>query len=46
MKRDYVREGCRVLSVGSHAAYYTVMPDTVHVIRVLHGRMDPDRHLE
>jgi toxin ParE1/3/4 len=46
MKRDYVREGYRVLFVGSHAVYYTVTPDAVHVVRVLHGRMDPDRHLE
>lgn len=46
IKRDYVREGYRVLFVGSHAVYYTVTPDAVHVVRVLHGRMDPDRHLE
>ena len=46
MKRDYVRDGYRVLLVGSHAVYYTVTPDTVHIIRVLHGSMDPDRHLE
>jgi len=46
MKRDYVRDGYRVLFVGSHAVYYTVTPDAVHVVRVSHGRMDPDRHLE
>jgi toxin ParE1/3/4 len=46
MRRDYVRDGYRVLFIGSHAAYYTVTPDTVHIIRILHGRMDPDRHLE
>ena len=45
-KRDYAPEGYRVLFVGSHAVYYTVTPDAVHIIRVLHGRMDPDRHLE
>ena len=45
-KRDYVREGYRMLFVGSHGVYYTVTPDTVHIIRVLHGRMDPDMHLE
>ena len=44
--RDHVRDGYRVLFVGSHAVYYTVVPDTVHIIRVLHGSMDPDRHLE
>lgn len=46
VKRDHVRDGYRVLFVGSHAVYYTVTPDIVHVIRVLHGSMDPDRHLE
>ena len=46
MKRDYVRDGYRVLFVSSHAVYYTLTPDTVHIIRVLHGSMDPDRHLE
>ncbi|MDA8350187.1 MAG: type II toxin-antitoxin system RelE/ParE family toxin [Pseudomonadota bacterium] len=46
MKRDYVRDGYRVLFVRSHAVYYTVMPDTVHIVRVLHWSMDPDRHLE
>ena len=46
MRRDYVREGYRVLFVASHAVYYAVTPDTVHIIRVLHGRMDPDRHLD
>jgi toxin ParE1/3/4 len=46
LKRDHVRAGYRALIVGSHAVYYTVTPDTVHIIRVLHGRMDPDRHLE
>ena len=45
IKRDYVRDEYRVLFVGSHAVYYTVTPTAIHVIRVLHGRMDPERHL-
>lgn len=45
IKRDYVSDGYRVLFVASHAVYYTVTPTTIHVIRVLHGQMDPDRHL-
>jgi toxin ParE1/3/4 len=44
--RDNVREGYRVLFVGSHAGYYNATSDVVHVVRVLHGCMDPDRHLE
>jgi toxin ParE1/3/4 len=43
--RDYVREGYRVLFISSHVVYYTVTPSAIHVIRVLHSRMDPERHL-
>jgi toxin ParE1/3/4 len=39
-ERDYVREGYRVLFINSHAVYYTVTPSTIHIVRVLHGRMD------
>jgi toxin ParE1/3/4 len=46
MQREYVRDGYRVLFIGSHAVYYAATPDTVHIIRVLHGSMDSDRHLE
>lgn len=45
VKRDYVREGYRVLFVNSHAVYYTVTTSAIHIIRVLHGQMDPGRHL-
>lgn len=45
VKRDYVRKGYRVLFIGSHAVYYTVTPSIIHVVRVLHGQMDPSRHL-
>lgn len=44
-KRDYVREGYRVLFINQHAIYYTVTPSAIHIIRVLHGQMDPGRHL-
>lgn len=44
-KRDYVREGYRVLFVASHAVYYTVSDSTITIVRVLHRRMDPDQHL-
>ena len=45
VKRDYVRDEYPVLFVARHAVYYTVTPSTIHIIRVLHGQMDPDRHL-
>lgn len=44
-RRDYVREGYRVLFSGRHAIYYTVAPSAIHIIRVLHDRMDPEQHL-
>lgn len=44
-RRDSVREGYRVLLVGEHAVYYRVTSAAVHVVRVLHSRMDPERHL-
>ena len=44
--RDGVREGYRVLFVGEHAVYYRVSVSAVRVVRVLHGRMDPLRHLQ
>lgn len=31
--------------VGSHVVFYREMTDTLDVIRVLHQRMDVDRHL-
>jgi toxin ParE1/3/4 len=44
-ERDYVREGYRVLFINSHAVYYTVTSSAIHIVRVLHGRMDPGKHL-
>ena len=44
-KRDYVREGYRVLCINSHAVYCIVAPSVIHIIRVLHGQMDPGKHL-
>ena len=46
VRRDNVREGYRALFVNRHAIYYRLTATTVDVVRVLHGQMDPDRHLE
>ena len=43
--RDYVRKGYRVLFVNRHAVYYTATPTVIHVIRVLHSQVDPEKHL-
>jgi toxin ParE1/3/4 len=45
VRRDNVREGYRALFVNRHAIYYRFTPSTVEIVRVLHGQMDPERHL-
>lgn len=43
----YVRDGYRKYSVGRHVIFYMVLEDGNTLIsRVLHERMDFDRHLE
>jgi toxin ParE1/3/4 len=43
---EEIRPGYRKLAAGSHTLYYRLMPDgVVDVVRVLHQRMDVDRHL-
>lgn len=43
---EEIRPGYRKLAAGSHIFYYRVMTDgVVDVVRVLHQRMDVDRHL-
>ena len=46
VRRDNVREGYRALFVNRHAVYYRLSATSVDVVRVLHGQMDPARHLE
>ena len=46
VRRDNVREGYRALFVNQHAIYYKLSANSVDVVRVLHGQMDPNRHLE
>jgi toxin ParE1/3/4 len=43
--RDHVRQGYRVLFIKSHAIYYKVTSTAIHIVRVLHVRMDADTHL-
>ena len=43
---DEIRTGYRTLAVGSHMLFYRVTAEgVVDVVRVLHQRMDVDRHL-
>ncbi len=43
--RDRIRKGYRVLFVNRHAVYYTVTPEAIQIVRVLHGQMDPEQRL-
>ena len=42
---DEIRVGYRRYGIGSHAPFYVERAGGVDVIRILHQRMDPTRHL-
>ncbi|MEJ2425007.1 MAG: type II toxin-antitoxin system RelE/ParE family toxin [Candidatus Thiodiazotropha sp.] len=45
-ERPELLAGTRSLPVSSHILFYRVTTSTVEIIRVLHGRQDPARHLK
>lgn len=42
----FVREGLRRYESISHAIYFRVTSTGILVLRILHGKMDPGRHLD
>jgi toxin ParE1/3/4 len=42
---DEIRAGYRKFPAGSHIVFYRIDADTIDVVRILHQRMDIDRHL-
>jgi toxin ParE1/3/4 len=42
---SHIREGYRVYPVGSHLLFYRLLDDGIAIIRILHRKMDIDRHL-
>lgn len=42
---SHVRPGYYKLLVGSHIAFYRLPEDGIEVVRILHSRMDFERHL-
>ena len=42
---DDVREGYFKFAVGSHVLFYRRRADVIDIVRILHQRMDFDRHL-
>lgn len=45
-RREEIRPGYWSLLVCRHVAFYTFTADQVLVQRLLHGRMEPDLHLD
>ncbi len=46
IERPELLPGARSLPIESHTVFYRVTADTVEIIRVLHGRQNPQRHLK
>ncbi|WP_188151599.1 type II toxin-antitoxin system RelE/ParE family toxin [Teredinibacter waterburyi] len=44
--RSEFLSGTRSLPIESHTLFYRVTTETVEIIRVLHGRQDPQRRLK
>jgi len=42
---DMLRPGLRRLECKAHAIYFRPIPGGIRVLRILHGKMDPGRHL-
>jgi toxin ParE1/3/4 len=45
-ERPELLAGMRSLPTGSHILFYRVTTTNVEIVRVLHGRQDPARHLK
>lgn len=43
--RDEVVPGYRSIAHGAHIVFYRTTARELVIVRVLHGRMEPDRHL-
>lgn len=46
VERPELMPDTRSLPIQSHTLFYRVKPNQVEIIRVLHGRQDPQRHLK
>jgi toxin ParE1/3/4 len=46
IERPDLFPGTRSLAIGSHTLFYRITESSVDIIRLLHGRQDPNRHLK
>jgi toxin ParE1/3/4 len=44
-KNDHIKPGYRFVVSGPHTIFYRETASSVTIIRILHSRMDPSRHL-
>lgn len=44
--RDDIARHYRSLPVESHVIYFRIFTNRVEIVRILHGRMDAERHIE
>ncbi|MEI6484670.1 MAG: type II toxin-antitoxin system RelE/ParE family toxin [Sphingomonadales bacterium] len=42
---EWRADGVRKLTIGQHLAFYRIEGDVVRILRILHQRMEPARHL-
>ncbi|MGR3179995.1 MAG: type II toxin-antitoxin system RelE/ParE family toxin [Candidatus Anammoxibacter sp.] len=42
---DYIRSGYRQYQINRHFIFYRLSNKKIHIVRVLHERMEPKRHL-
>ncbi|XBH21575.1 type II toxin-antitoxin system RelE/ParE family toxin [Jonesiaceae bacterium BS-20] len=42
---SHIRHGYRRYSIGSHLIFYVERERSIDIIRILHQRMDPTRHM-
>ncbi|MBV1914699.1 MAG: type II toxin-antitoxin system RelE/ParE family toxin [Pseudomonadales bacterium] len=46
VERPELLAGIRSLPIQSHTLFYRVASNRIDIIRILHGRQDPQRHLK
>jgi toxin ParE1/3/4 len=42
---DHIRPGYRKYPIGSHVLFFRVLEERIEIVRILHQRMDFERHL-
>ena len=45
-RMPWIFPGCRVRPVERHVLYYRILGDVIEVVRILHERADPSRHVQ